>query len=168
MSEDASFQFRPLQTADFALLSRWHARPHIAEWWGALSSDDVATQYGPELIRPGIELYIVLHEGREIGFLQCYDATRSGDGWWPDAEDGTWGLDQFIGDPALLGQGLGSAFVKAFTDELLGRADVKKVILDPKPANLRAIRAYEKAGFVHAGVVETPDGPARLMEKQRA
>ena len=168
MAEDASFQFRPLQTADFALLSHWHALPHVAEWWGALSSKDIAAQYGPEATRPGVELYIVLHEGREIGFLQCYDAAKSGDDWWPDAAKGTWGLDQFIGDPALLGQGLGSAFVRAFADELLDRVDVKKVILDPKPANLRAIRAYEKAGFGRVGLIETPDGPAMLMEKQRA
>ena len=33
----------------------------------------------------------------------------------------------------------------------------------PHPANIRAIRAYEKAGFEKAGMVDTPDGPALLM-----
>jgi RimJ/RimL family protein N-acetyltransferase len=33
----------------------------------------------------------------------------------------------------------------------------------PDPANARAIRAYEKAGFVRDHLVETPDGTALLM-----
>jgi aminoglycoside 6'-N-acetyltransferase len=37
------------------------------------------------------------------------------------------------------------------------------VVIDPDPANARAIRAYEKAGFSKQHVVETPDGPALLM-----
>jgi RimJ/RimL family protein N-acetyltransferase len=34
---------------------------------------------------------------------------------------------------------------------------------DPFPANGRAIRAYEKAGFQKIRVVDTPDGHAVLM-----
>ena len=38
-----------------------------------------------------------------------------------------------------------------------------RVITDPDPANARAIRAYEKAGFRQRPHVDTPDGPALLM-----
>ena len=34
---------------------------------------------------------------------------------------------------------------------------------DPDPANARAIRAYEKAGFRKDRLVDTPDGRALLM-----
>ncbi|TKW78599.1 MAG: GNAT family N-acetyltransferase, partial [Bradyrhizobium icense] len=34
---------------------------------------------------------------------------------------------------------------------------------DPDPENPRAIRAYEKAGFEKAGLVDTPDGTSLLM-----
>jgi aminoglycoside 6'-N-acetyltransferase len=37
------------------------------------------------------------------------------------------------------------------------------VVIDPDPTNARAIRAYEKAGFVKDRFVDTPDGPALLM-----
>ena len=37
------------------------------------------------------------------------------------------------------------------------------MVLDPEPDNARAIRAYEKAGFVRDRIVDTPDGPALLM-----
>ncbi len=36
-------------------------------------------------------------------------------------------------------------------------------MIDPRPDNPRAIRAYEKAGFVPQHEIVTPDGPALLM-----
>ena len=43
------------------------------------------------------------------------------------------------------------------------REGAPRIVTDPDPANARAIRAYEKAGFEKAGMVDTPDGPALLM-----
>jgi aminoglycoside 6'-N-acetyltransferase-1b len=44
---------------------------------------------------------------------------------------------------------------------------VTKVQTDPAPANLRAIRCYEKAGFRRVGEIVTPDGPALYMTCER-
>ena len=38
-----------------------------------------------------------------------------------------------------------------------------RIVTDPDPANRRAVRAYEKAGFEKHRMVETSDGPALLM-----
>jgi len=38
-----------------------------------------------------------------------------------------------------------------------------RVVVDPDPDNVRAIRAYEKAGFVRDRLVDTPDGISLLM-----
>ena len=38
-----------------------------------------------------------------------------------------------------------------------------RIVTDP--ANTRAIRAYEKAGFEKVRMVDTPDGPALLMTR---
>ena len=62
----------------------------------------------------------------------------------------------------MVGCGHGSAFVRAFVDDLL-RQGTPRVITDPSVANARAIRAYEKAGFRRDREVDTPDGPALLM-----
>jgi aminoglycoside 6'-N-acetyltransferase len=37
------------------------------------------------------------------------------------------------------------------------------VVTDPDPDNIRASRAYEKAGFHKDRLVDTPDGRALLM-----
>jgi aminoglycoside 6'-N-acetyltransferase len=62
----------------------------------------------------------------------------------------------------MLGRGHGSAFIRVFADQLLA-SGIPRVVIDPDPANTRAIRAYEKAGFCRDRVVDTPDGPALLM-----
>ena len=105
--------------------------------------------------------FIVAADGREFAYLQCYNlsAWNTGLGQQPD---GTRGLDQFIGEAAMLGHGHGSAFVRAFADRLLADG-TPRVVTDPDPANVRAIRAYEKAGFRRDRLVDTPDGTALLM-----
>jgi aminoglycoside 6'-N-acetyltransferase len=75
---------------------------------------------------------------------------------------GARGIDQFIGDPDMIGRGHGSAFIRYFADGLL-TAGTPRVLTDPDPANARAIRAYEKAGFRSEGMVDTPDGLSLLM-----
>jgi aminoglycoside 6'-N-acetyltransferase len=40
---------------------------------------------------------------------------------------------------------------------------VRRRLEDPDPDNVRAIRAYEKAGFYRNCPVDTPDGRALLM-----
>ena len=45
----------------------------------------------------------------------------------------------------------------------LNKAGTPRVATDPDPANSRAVRAYEKAGFEKIRLVDTPDGSALLM-----
>ena len=56
------------------------------------------------------------------------------------------GVDLSIGDAARLSQGIGSAALAAFARRL--QADGHRtIVIDPDPANARAVRAYAKAGF---------------------
>jgi aminoglycoside 6'-N-acetyltransferase len=68
----------------------------------------------------------------------------------------------FIGEADMLDRGHGSVFIRSFVDSLL-TAGTPRVVTDPDPANARAIRAYEKAGFRKDRLVDTSDGPALLM-----
>jgi aminoglycoside 6'-N-acetyltransferase len=74
----------------------------------------------------------------------------------------TRGIDLFIGDPKMIERGHGSALIRCFVDTLLQNG-TPRVVTDPDPANGRALRAYENAGFEKDRMVETPDGPAVLM-----
>jgi aminoglycoside 6'-N-acetyltransferase len=76
--------------------------------------------------------------------------------------DGTRGIDQMIGEPDMIERGHGSAFIRAFIEDVLA-AGAPRVVTDPDPTNARAIRCYEKAGFARDRLVDTPDGVALLM-----
>ncbi|WP_025033048.1 GNAT family N-acetyltransferase [Bradyrhizobium sp. DOA9] len=153
-----AYTFRPMTMADMPLIRRWLDAPHVAEWW---HDPETLEFVGGDLDHPDLAQFIVDHNDRPLAYLQCY---RLGD-WhvsFGPQPVGTRGLDQFIGEADMLGCGHGSAFIRAFIDELFARG-VPRIVIDPSPANARAIRAYEKAGFVPQREIVTPDGPALLM-----
>ncbi len=103
-----------------------------------------------------------------IGYAQTYVALGSGGGWWEDKTDpGVRGIDQSLANPAQLHKGLGTKLVRALVEKLFEDAMVTKIQTDPAPNNHRAIRCYEKAGFVQQKVVTTPDGLAVYMVQSR-
>jgi len=154
------YQFHPMTAADLPLVKRWLAEPHVVQWWG-----DTYEQF--ELVSGDLEVeamdqFIVATDDRPFGYIQCYDPEVWPDNGLGDHPRGTRGVDQFIGELAMVDRGHGSAFIRTFIDRLLA-SGTPRVITDPDPANARAIRAYEKAGFVRDRLVDTPDGEALLM-----
>jgi RimJ/RimL family protein N-acetyltransferase len=162
--------FRPLAAADLALLHGWLQRPHVAAWWGAPGTlQEVHAEYLAVVQgRSSTRAYVAQSGGQPIGFIQAYVVAGSGGGWWEDETDpGARGIDQFLADADRLGQGWGTAMVRAFLDQLFLDPAVSVVQTDPAPDNTRAIRCYQNAGFAPVGVVATPDGPALLMRCTR-
>jgi GNAT superfamily N-acetyltransferase len=103
-----------------------------------------------------------------VGYAQSYVAMGSGDGWWEDAVDpGVRGIDQSLANESDLNKGLGTALVRTLVRQLFADPAVTKIQTDPAPDNHRAIRCYEKAGFIRQGIVSTPDGPAMYMVQTR-
>jgi aminoglycoside 6'-N-acetyltransferase len=155
-----AYHFRPMSAADLPLVRRWLQTPHVVQWWG-----DAAEQFmlvSDDLEHPAMDQFIVAKDDRPFAYLQCYDPAV-----WPEGglglhPNGTRGIDQFIGESDMIDRGNGSAFIRTFTDGLLA-AGTPRVLTDPDPANTRAIRAYENAGFRKDREVDTPDGRALLM-----
>jgi aminoglycoside 6'-N-acetyltransferase len=156
------YAFRPLAVADLPMIRRWLETPEVVRWWG-----DPAEQY--ELVRgdlthPDMDQFIVSLDSRPFAYIQCYALStwNQGFGEQPPA---TRGIDQFIGEDDMIGRGHGSTFIRQFVDDRL-RAGIPRIVTDPDPVNVRAVRACEKAGFARERMVDTPDGPALLMVRE--
>lgn len=154
---------------DLPMLHAWLNRPHIVEWWGGEeerpSLAEVQEYYLPSsMADKGVTPYVAMLDEEPIGYAQSYIALGSGDGWWKDETDpGVRGIDQSLANAAQLNKGLGTMLVRALTELLFQDAAVTKIQTDPAPKNYRAIRCYEKAGFVRHSSIVTPDGPAVYM-----
>ncbi len=165
---DPRFSFRRITNDDLTLLHDWLKRPHVAERWDCtMDLPTVQKKYQVHISSQNVFGYLALLHGSPVGYVQSYDATSVGDGWWPDAKPGTWGIDQFLASEEDLGKGLGTELVRQFSEFVFEVHNASNIITDPAPENKRAIRCYEKAGFAVQGRVNTPDGPAILMEKNK-
>ena len=145
---------------DLPLVRHWLAEPHVVRWWG--NPDQQFDLVRGDLDELAMDQFIVVRDARPFAYLQCYDL-----GAWPDEAfgaqpRGTRAIDQFIGEPDMIDRGHGSAFIRTFVEGVLA-AGVPRVLTDPDPANARAIRAHEKAGFRWDRLVDTLDGRALLM-----
>jgi aminoglycoside 6'-N-acetyltransferase len=153
------YTFHPMTADDLPLIRRWLREPHVRKWWG--DPDAQFALVAGDLDEPAMDQFIILAQDQPFGYLQCYSLTAWNTGFGPQPES-TRGIDLFIGEVSMIARGHGSAFIRQFVDERL-RRDLPRMVTDPDPLNFRAVRAYEKAGFIRDRVVETPDGPSLLM-----
>jgi aminoglycoside 6'-N-acetyltransferase len=112
-----------------------------------------------------VELVDSAGHARPFAYAQDYSPHDWDDHPFAHLPPGSRGIDQFIGEPDMLAQGHGTAFVREHAHRLLA-AGAPALGTDPHPDNGRAIRAYEKAGFGRASEpLDTRWGRAVLMER---
>ena len=161
------YRFEPLERADFPMIRDWLAEPHIGGWWG---DGWVETKLMDEDMGGGkTDMRIVWHvpSSRPFAYVQDYDVRAWPAPQYADLADGARALDMFLGDPAYLGQGHASAFLRARADQLT-LAGAPLVAVDPAPENTRAVATYAKAGFEGTRITPCEDGdPVRIMVYKR-
>ncbi|AZO35324.1 MAG: GNAT family N-acetyltransferase [Mesorhizobium sp.] len=160
VTQQHSYDFRPVTEKDLALIARWLREPHVAECWD--DPDKEIAEIREHMDSVSVEPLIVELDGRPIAYLQSYDPHLEDDHPYADQPFGTLGVDLTIGPPELVGVGHGSAILSQFVEELFGEG-APRVIIDPHPDNGRAIRAYEKAGFRPIGHRHSQYGDVVLM-----
>lgn len=155
------YDFRAMIAGDLPLLARWLATPEVARWWPDGDLDDFAEQLGD----PHVAMTIVMLDGEPFAYVQDYDPHAWSDHPLKHLPAGSRGLDQFIGEPALIGRGHGPAFIDAHARRLFA-AGAPALGVDPHPDNSRAIAAYARAGFSPERERDTPWGRALLMVRR--
>ncbi|TDC75480.1 N-acetyltransferase [Actinomadura sp. 7K507] len=153
---------------DFPLLRRWLEQPYVARWWNHETSPEaVARDFGPTARgEEPSEDWLALLDGRPFGLVQ---RSRLAD-YAEDFEalaavttvpDGAVSIDYLIGEPDLVGQGLGPRMIQAMIERTWqDYPDAPCVLIPVSAANHASWRALEKAGLarVAEGDLE-PDNP---------
>ncbi|HEU5391479.1 MAG TPA: GNAT family N-acetyltransferase [Streptosporangiaceae bacterium] len=172
----AELGFRPLTRADFPLLARWFAAPHVAPWWREDPDPAaIAARYTPTLDgRDPTRVYLILLNTRPVGFIQRYRLTDNPDwattlqpAFIPATTTASYadppaaaGIDYLLGEPQLTGHGLGPVVIDRFTTATFtDYPEIDTVVVAVNQANRRSWRALEKAGYhrVYTGPLESDD-----------
>jgi RimJ/RimL family protein N-acetyltransferase len=144
--------FRRLSDADIPLLVAWMAADHAQPWFGdEPRSPDTARQlYAGELAgTSATRIWIVELDGRPIGYVQDYRVVAYDDFAVRVQDPDSVAFDYLIGEPDLIGRGIGAQMIAAYCREILCRdyPEAPRFIACPDVRNLRSIRVLEKCGF---------------------
>jgi RimJ/RimL family protein N-acetyltransferase len=157
--------FKKFTENDLSIFLDWAKKPHVKEIWFRDGYDSL-DKYKKQIQGNGYDYcFIICVNDEPIGYIQTSDLyayrtlCENPKGLFIHEEPGTFCLDLFIGEEKYLNKGYGTEIVKAFVQKLLAEFKAKKIVLDPACSNRRAIRCYEKDGFVvvkkeHDGVDE--------------
>lgn len=161
--------FRPLERPDFPLLGRWLAEPHVHRWWfHDHTPAAVERDFGPSVDgEDPTDVYVVIHDGDPIGIIQCSafdDYPEYVEEMRPliEVPPGAYSVDYLIGEPDLVGRGLGTTMIASFIEGLWSeKPGATCVIVPVSSANEASWRALLGAGFeiVTRGDL-IPDNPA--------
>jgi aminoglycoside 6'-N-acetyltransferase len=153
------------EAAEHERMARWLNAPHVREWWDPddppATAARVRAHYGPRAAGGAATTACVIEVGgRPVGYLQFYpwdaypeELAEMG----IELEPGAYGLDILIGEPDMTGAGVGPRAVALLSEHVGRELGAPAVALTTAVGNARAIRAYEKAGFVRAGRVLDTD-----------
>ncbi|WP_127520647.1 GNAT family N-acetyltransferase [Mesorhizobium sp. Z1-4] len=169
MRPDAgAISFKPVTAGDYGLLREWLNRPHMREWWGEPETElgyIVDMVEGRDTTRP----FLIMLGGEPVGYIQYWFVGHHQDEQWlnespwlTELPKETVGVDLSIGDPDRLSAGIGTAALTAFV-AMLRAEGFHEIIIDPDPDNRRAVRAYEKAGFLPIPELEGRTDDVLLM-----
>lgn len=168
MSVAPTITLRPLARADFPLLSRWLAAPHVARWWDHdFSPAGVERDFGAVVDGDDpAEVFIAADATGAFGLIQRYTfadnpAYRDEVSSLVSVPDGALSMDYFVGEVSRLRRGLACAMVEALLRSTWvdpPRCDA--VIVPVVAANVASLALLARCGFreIARGPL-TPDNP---------
>lgn len=140
---------------DVASMAAWLSDPRVLEWFEGrdrpYDADQVRLKYSPAaLAAEGVVGGIIEHCDVAVGYVQFYPVAGFAAEYGFDAADDltdVWACDMFVGDADRWGRGIGTAALSAVLDHLYVERAARRVLIDPRVVNERAIHLYEKVGF---------------------
>ena len=144
---------RPLDMGDVDRLAAIQAEESVARWWGLPTRPSSrAKAEGRDPVVP----FAIEAEGDVVGLIQYYEENE------PDFRSAN--LDIFVSE-SHRGRGLGLDALRTLSRYLIDGRGHHRLTIDPAAENTLAVRAFERAGFRHVGVMReycrAPDGTWR-------
>src|SRR5262249_34587095 len=143
----------PAGIEDVATLERWDREPHVIR----ATTDDPDAEKAFEghdwtealANQSEVDRYLIAEvDGRPIGAMQVADPHLEPSHYWGDIEPNLRAVDIWIGEACELGKGYGEQMMREVFRRCFAEPAVTAIVIDPLASNTRALRFYERLGFV--------------------
>lgn len=146
------FAFRPITADDLGKLVEWMFADHAQPWfWDEPRTVELAREhYAGELNgTSATRMWIVVHDGRDIGYIQDYPVVAYDDYAIRVQDLQAIAFDYLIGEADMIDRGIGTQMITDFCRDVLCRdyPDAPRFVASPDVRNARSIRVLEKCGF---------------------
>lgn len=140
---------RAVEPSDYSLICRWLNEMDVMLYWGrpgnTVSLEEVARAEQAQAVRGNSRKYIIeTHEGRPIGQIDYYDLDWQNRSAW---------VSILVGESKYWGGGYGTNAMHTLLSYLFRQLGLHRVTLTAHESNARALRSYEKNGFVREGTL---------------
>jgi len=154
-TSDVTVGFRSMTHDDLPDVVRWQQAPHAARWFRRHDLGDdlerAQERYGRRI--DGIEptrMWVIEINGEPVGYVQDYLIGDHPEYAILTAEPDAIGVDYVIGEPSLVGKGIGTRVLRTFLRDVVRTyyPDATKYVACPDHRNAASLRVLEKLGFV--------------------
>ncbi|MFN6480737.1 GNAT family N-acetyltransferase [Nostoc sp. DedQUE07] len=149
---------------DYELMAKWLTNAKVLEFYEGRDNffplERIIETYKP-MVR-GDEAVIpclLYYQNIPIGYLQYCTLNNLSETdrqlYHLDQTDRVYAIDLFIGETDYWNKGIGTKMLSVFINYLFEQCQAQKIVIDPHVDNYRAIRCYEKCGFVKVKLLPT-------------
>lgn len=146
----AKTSLRPVEDADIPWIARWLMDPRVTYYmfYGQkpMTLQQVSEEIQRQISSPSNVLLtaVIARTKQPIGFAGIYDIH-------PTARKGEFRI--LVGEPPIWNRGYGTEITELLIYYGFDRLNLNRIYLGVTSENTGGIKAYEKAGFVHEGVL---------------
>jgi len=140
-------ELRTFKDSDIGLFETWVNKPRILKWYK--SSESWLNEIRQRNTKYNfIHHYIVICDGKDIGFCQYYDYSLGKETWHNNINiDNTYSIDYLIGEDDYIGKHIGTEMIKALNKIVFENTECKKIIVKPEIDNIISRKALLSAGY---------------------
>lgn len=139
----------PVNKSDIKYLSVWWRDSELAKLTSGILapiSDDKLNEYFLDILKNNNNYhFMIIIDNVTIGHVSL---SKRQDGWYE--------TQIVIGNQEYLGHGYGPKAIELLIDKAKS-LHINKIFLEVRPTNIRAIKAYEKCGFIKDKIIQYPE-----------
>lgn len=148
--QNGKLKVRKLKRKDAFLLEKWLSDPLVLRYYEGRDNPFDLEKVIREFYEMEEEIVkcIIEFDNKEIGYIQFYQLDAPTKKLYGCSGNSLYGMDQFIGEVEYWNKGIGTLLVSSMAKYLVNHLKAKRVVMDPQTWNLRALKCYEKSGFI--------------------